>query len=224
MRSSLLPLLMVFLGLAACAGQGLPRLPELAPGGDRDQERRCAGIFPRGDWQLTHSIEFSLRGGHGSTVIGVTRLSGEEIGCALMTVEGFTLFAALYRPEEGIVVERAVPPFDAPSFAGGLLADVRLIFTAPEAAGLSTGTLPDGTPVCRYDGAGGGTLDLLAGTGGCWQLKSYDQEGLLARAVTARSCRPIGGAMIPASLELQRFGPAGYTLRMNLLAAEKTRG
>ena len=68
-----------------------------------------------------------------STVIGVTSLAGDEISCALMTVEGLTLFAAVFKTGAEPEVRRAVPPFDRPGFARGLMADVRTIFVQPPA-------------------------------------------------------------------------------------------
>ncbi|MDP1992798.1 MAG: hypothetical protein Q8K00_17440, partial [Syntrophales bacterium] len=45
---------------------------------------------------------------------------------ALMTIEGFVLFAA--ESGETLVVNRAVPPFDSPGFSKPMEEDIRLAF------------------------------------------------------------------------------------------------
>ncbi len=219
--------------LAACAGPRLEPLPRLtaAPGGAAD---RCAAVFPQGRWQMLHAIEFRLADGTSGNALGVLIVDGHSLSCALTTVEGLTLFEARSNGAAEPEVVRALPPFDNPEFARGLLRDVRTLVQPPP--GLRThGTLADGTPVCRYD-AGQTVTDLLPQADGCWQLFTYDEQRILrtdgcqptdprrehrqTRAVAARSCERIGEAILPRDLELRGYAPSAYTLHLRLLSAE----
>jgi hypothetical protein len=217
--------------LAACASPRLPRMIASAPGLAAD---RCAGFFPQGRWQMIHAIDFHLADGTSGNALGVLILDGRSLSCALMTVEGLTLFEARSTGEADPEVLRALPPFDNPEFARGLLRDVRTLVQPP--LGLSHyGTLADGTPVCRYD-AGQTITDILPQADGCWQLFIYDEQNILrtdgcqpadprrehrqTRAVIARSCERIGEANLPRRLDLRGFAPSAYTLNLRLLSAE----
>lgn len=212
-------LLILLLGLPGCAAQQ-PSLPELTPGTGAGEERGCAAVFPQGRWEFVHTIEFSMADGSGATVLGVTSLAGEEIACALMTVEGFTLFEAVYREKGGLEVRRAVPPFDKPAFAAGLMDDVRTIFRAPSSAKVQYGRVADNIPTCRYIGVEGRITDILPAMDGCWQIRTYGADQAMRRSVTGRSCRKEGESLIPEYLELKGFGPTHYTLKMTLIHVE----
>ena len=220
MRAAALLLLILAAGLAACTATGRNHLPELTaaakPGGEQGYE----SVFPRGHWQFAHAIDFSMADGTGSTVIGVTSLDDKSIACALTTVEGFTLFAAVYHQGKGLTVERAVPPFDKPAFAEGLMADVRTIFLAPPAAVIRYGRTADGLPTCRATWPDGRISDILPEVNGCWQIQTYTPEQTLERAIVGRSCRKKGDFLIPEYLELKGFGQTGYTLKMTLIHAD----
>ena len=154
--------LLAALLLASCAPRAEHRLPELVDVQSDGRQQRCEAVFPAGSWQLVHSLEFSSAGGFAGTVIGVTVVDPPDLSCALVTVEGVTLFEATGGADEEVVVERAVPPFDRPGFAAGLLADVRSMFIAPPDQGVTFGLLPDGRPVCRYFAADGRVTDIAA--------------------------------------------------------------
>lgn len=220
--------------LAACAGprlEPLPRMTVSAPGVAVD---RCAALFPQGRWQMTHAIEFRLADGASGNALGVLILDGQNLDCALTTVEGLTLFEARSQGDGSLEVLRALPPFDNPEFARGLLRDVRTLMQPPPGLG-RYGTLADGTPVCRYD-AGQTITDILPQADGCWQLFTYDEQRILrtdgcqpadprrehrqTRAVAAHSCERIGGAVLPRRLDLRGFAPSAYTLNLRLLSAE----
>ena len=221
MKLSFFPLLILpLVGLVACAGESRMTLPVLAATQDESVAKACAAVFPRGRWQFIHAIEFSQAGGSGSTVLGVTSLDGDEIGCALMTSEGFTLFTAVAKADGGLEVRRAVPPFDRPGFAEGLMRDVRMIFLPPSAAKVRYGRLADKTPVCRYTGAEGRITDILPGEDGCWRINSFSPDAVRDRALVGRSCRGVGDVQVPGYLELQGFAPRGYTLKMTLVNPE----
>lgn len=223
-RGSLFPLyIFLFIGLAGCAPQKPVSLPELAATGNEAGHNACTAVFPRGRLQFVHSIEFAMADGPASTVIGVTSLAQDEISCALMTVEGLTLFEATFITGAEPEVRRAVPPFDRPGFAVGLMRDVRTIFVQPPAEDMLYGKLADNTPVCRSTAADGRITDIMPAGDGCWRITTYTPELVIDRSVVARSCRKNGGALIPEYLELTGFGREKYTLRMKLITAEELR-
>ena len=220
---ALLSLLSFLLLLCSCASEHPGRLQPLAPDPMRPLEqaelkKKCAAVYLQGKWQFVHAIEFSMAGGGGSSVLGVTVVDGNSLSCALMTVEGFTLFEA--RLTDRLEVDRAVPPFDRPGFAEGLMEDVRALFVRPEGSGVRYGRLADGAESCRMTGPDGAVTDILPLENGCRQIKTYDAEGLLTRTITGRSCRKAGSTVIPEALELTVPGPAGYTLKMTLLSVD----
>jgi len=218
-------LLAIVLSLAACAAERPRPLPALLTvQQEMPATGECAAVFPLGEWQFVHSIDFSMRDGSGGTVVGVTRLAGDTIACALVTVEGFTLFEAVLQKDGLLDLRRAVPPFDKPAFAQGLLEDVRAIFRAPLAHSILSGQTTDNIPVCRYAGVDGRTTDVLRTRDGCWQIRTHGPDQTMERAITGSSCQEMEGALIAGRLELEGFGPAGYTLKMTLIQAEKVNG
>jgi len=224
--SIVVSLLLILVVLAGCAGEKQARLPvlqleELVVIQPNDQ---CAAVFPQGKWQFVHSIEFTMKNGAGSTVIGVTNLTGTDIECALLTVEGLTLFEAIYHGKKSIEIRRAVPPFDQPGFAAGLLDDIRAIFLPPAGLKLQVRQLADGSSVCRYQesmrDAGDRVVDVLLDGDDCWEIKGYNADLIMDRSIIGRSCTKNGSSFIPEFLELQSYGRNGYTLKMTLLHAE----
>lgn len=221
MKRRLLCLSVALFGLVACAGEQRLRPPELTGMEDGRETQACAAVFPEGKWQFVHSIDFAMPDGSGSAVLGVTNLAGDDLECALITVEGLTLFEAVFRHDGSTQVRRAVPPFDGPEFAKGLLRDIRMIFQPPPGIMTAGGRLPDGSPVCRYIGADEGLVDVLPESDGCWQIRSYTADKQPDRTIVGRSCRQQDAHPIPDNLELQAYGLAGYTLKMTLIRAER---
>lgn len=206
--------------MVACAAEKHPGPPELASAAYALEENACTDIFPSGSWQFVHSIDFSMADGAGSTVVGVITLNEKDIECALVTLEGLTLFEAVFYHDKTMAIGRAVPPFDKPGFARGLFRDVRMIFLPPPGALLQTGRSPGGTAVCRYGSPGQGVVDVLPGADNCWQIKSYTPELAPDRWLIGRSCRKIGSSPVPDYLELQSLGRNGYTLKMKMIRAD----
>jgi hypothetical protein len=214
--------------LAACAGSRPELLPGMTASAPGLAAGRCAALFPQGRWQMTHAIDFRLADGTSGNALGVLILDGRSLSCALMTVEGLTLFEARSAEAEELEVLRALPPFDNREFAGGLMRDVRTLFQPPRGLG-QYGTLVDGTTVCRYN-AGQTITDILPRTDGCWQLFTYDEKSSLrtdpyrehrqTRAITARFCERTGEVILPRRLDLSGFAPSAYTLSLRLLSAE----
>ncbi len=236
MRHSLLFGLTMALLLTSCAlNQGKP-LPKLAPANGSGEIRQlCAMVFPQGRWQMVHTIAFRMADDTSGNALGVVVLNNREIKCALMTVEGLTLFEARSAEEDELEVMRALPPFDKPAFATGLMRDVRAIFQPPPGQ-VHYGTLADGTLLCRYP-YGHTVTDILPQKDGCWQIHTYSEhtslrtdgclpadprrEQLRDRTITAQSCSPVASTNLPHFIELIGSGPAGYTLNMRLISAER---
>ncbi|HKJ63780.1 MAG TPA: hypothetical protein VJ969_00135 [Desulfopila sp.] len=202
-----------------CADRGrdLSRLPALS--GEFAVED-CNSLFPARGWQFVHSIDFTMDNGYGTTVLGVTTLEPARIRCALLSVEGFTLFEALFDRNTGLTILRAVPPFDTAVFAEGLIADIRTIFLPPPGE-MHPGLTQDGKRICRFTSAEGRIGDIIIADEKCPQIQTYSPDGLLKRLVTGRDCRRSRAGLIPRSLELHSYGRTGYTLKMNLLRTDK---
>jgi hypothetical protein len=215
----------LLLGLVACAAEKQPRLPQLVGVAESLGKDDCAAVYPQGKRQFVHAIDFVMQGGSGTAVVGVTSLNGNNIACALVTVEGLTLFEAVFRHDESFKVKRAVPPFDAPEFATGLIGDIRAIFQPPPGHGnrgqlLLPAPAAGLTAVCRYKDPAGGVVDVLPDVGGCWQIRSYTPDGVMDRTIVGRSCREQGTGLIPDYIELKTYGRTGYTLKMTLIRAD----
>jgi hypothetical protein len=203
--------------LCSCARHDRETVPELTMTRvDRDLPARCAALFPVGEWQFVHAIAFHMADGRNGSAIGVLVLSDGEIRCALTTVEGLTLFEATLTAA-GLDVHRALPPFASTEFAAGMMDDIRTIFRLP--AGTARFGLLDGNPVCRHV-AGERVTDIEPQADGCWSLAVY-QGRFRSRSIQAASCRQVEGFTIPGKLALAAAGPAGYTLNMQLLSAER---
>jgi hypothetical protein len=204
--------------VASCAKVPKEVLPDFVPSAGEGRVRAaCTALFPTGRWQFVHSIAFHMAKGVNGTAIGVVVLSGKEIRCALMTVEGLTLFEARSAGDGDMEVVRAIPPFDNRDFAAGLMQDIRTIFRPPPGT-VRYGDIADNTAVCRYS-ATDKVTDVLPRQDGCWSIYTYSDR-IRARSIHARSCRTVASMQIPESLELLASGPAGYSLNMTLISAE----
>jgi hypothetical protein len=202
------------LALSACA-----TLPPLEPPyGEEEIELP----FPRGRWQLVHRIEARFKGNHKALMMGALELDSVtgHLTCALMTVEGFTLFSA--SETDRLEVTRAVPPFDGPGFAQGLMTDLRLLFFPPADAPTQTGSL-EGRPVRRFVHADGPTTDVIAQTAGQYQIDRYDADGRpIRRAVLRMRPSSAAGQGLAGEILLEALDDAGYTLRLDLIDAVPT--
>jgi len=221
MKLSVVLIVILFSSLSACTSGNITPIPELVQTNDATIKSGCDGIFPKGSWQFVHAIDFSLKNGRESRVIGITTLAGDAVGCALLTIEGFTLFEARYRDGRPIDIVRAVPPFDKPAFAEGLLRDVMTIFQEPATENVQYGRSVDNLPVCRYIDDGRRVTDIERTVGGCWQIKTFQgAERVMSRLVSGRSCRMRDGYLLPEYIELKGIGQDDYTLKMTLINAE----
>ncbi len=211
--------LLLFFLVASCSMSKRANLPEIAPLPDgRGSGHSLPAIFPVGRWQLVHSIAFHLADGSRGSAIGVLIIDGKQIRCALTTVEGLTLFEAESVSGKPPKVSRAVPPFDKKGFAAGLMNDVQTIFQLPSGQ-VEYGRLKNGKPVYRYAGISK-TTDILPQTDGCWTMKTY-ADRIVTRTVHARSCKTIDSTVLPEDITMVAAGPAGYSLKLHLIRAEK---
>jgi hypothetical protein len=216
-------LALLLTGCGVSTQQLQPLTSDLTGTARQEAARRCAAVFPQGKWQFVHSIEFSMADGSGSSMLGVTVLDTDSLSCALMTTEGFTLFEA--RMTDTLQVLRAVPPFDKPEFAKGLMRDVQAIFIRPRGQNQQYGKLTDSMNCCRTTAIDSRlTTDVLFTENNCWQINTFDNQQKMIRSITARSCKEIGSTVIPDQLDLTVPSPAGYTLKMTLVDAVPGQG
>lgn len=204
--------------LAACARQPTHVPPEVAPVVGDTLNASCLAVFPRGRWQLVHQLEFSSAKRFSGRLIGVTVLTAGGLHCALVSVEGVTLFEARADHAQTLEVLRAVPPFDRPAFAAGLLADLQLLFQPPPGT-LQPGRLPDGRGVCRSHAGDGRVVDILPPVDGRWQIREYHLDRDRSVAVEAVADDRPGRSGIASSLVVQVSGEADYKLDITLIEA-----
>ena len=199
--------------LASCTTLPSITLPDQAS--LPDTVHRCGRPFLHVPYRFVHAIEFTVPGGGMGTVVGVTMFdpASEVIRSAIMTIEGFVLFDARY--EEGVRVNRAVPPFDKEQFANYMMEDIRLMFLAPRGRLAHAGLLADGSSVCRYEGEGM-VVDVIVHEDDAWEIATYAGGQKPLRKVRASSVRD----GIPEMLELSAFGFREYSLRLKLISAE----
>ena len=195
------------------------RLPAIVPVTGADPcgpIEGCSRIFPTGKWQLLHTIEANLPGGRRSVMMGLTVLSSRlrSNRSVIMSLEGFVVFDG--EVNQGLKVHRALPPFDSPGFAGGLMGDIRLIFFKPEGAAAKCGKLTDGSTVCRYQNPDGGFVDMVLRSTGTCESRRYDREQRPIRIVRVPADARTGDGM-PQTIELTAQGKQTYKLVMTLL-------
>jgi hypothetical protein len=204
--------------LASCAGMHHGRQLQLIEISVSERQfSPCLQAFPDGQWQLVHAIAFRMAGGVQGHALGVLVLTEEEIRCALMTMEGLTLFEARFRGEAVPEVSRALAPFDNPEFAAGLMRDVRTIFRRPPGTA-QYGKIATGEAVCRYI-SDGKVTDILPGEDGCWRIITY-ADTVATRIIHAHACTKDAGTVLAGFLTLTAPGVDGYTLSMELVHAD----
>lgn len=206
----------VLLLLLACTH--LPPITPLSAAPPSGLGQESCRIFPDGKWQFLHSIRAEMPGGMNFVMMGLTVMSSRlrTSRSVIMTLEGFVVFDGEY--DQHLIVHRALPPFDSPHFAGGLMDDIRLIFLEPDGPVLGVGELENGSVVCRHAAPDGGTVDIGLQRDGSWELRRYDPAQRLTR--TVRSLPGAGKkAGFPEALELAARGDQTYKLVMRLVEA-----
>jgi hypothetical protein len=205
--------------LTACS-----RLPEILEDPTRlpkPSESSCLSSFPRGQWQLQHAIEATVKGRKMGKLIGAMVLNAHQrtIQCALMTIEGLVLFSARYDGQ--LTVDRAVKPFDRPGFAGGLMDDLMLMFLVPEGQG-QFGRTTDNDVICRYPYPKNYITDIIVQDPDRWRIKRYDTRGRLLRTVSVdrgNMARYSGRSGIAQQITLESCSGDNYRLELRLIEA-----
>ncbi len=196
--------------LVSCAA-----LPAVLP--PADQTMTCPSPFLTEKTRFIHAIEARMSGETKAVMIGVTLADPalRTLSCAIMSPEGMVLFEAFFGPS-GMIVNRALPPFDAADFAGNMMDDIALIFLKPSGAVTQKGVLAAGEAVCRQHKDQGGWIDVLQRRDGRIQVRRYSEGGSLKRSVTLA-----GGVLTPYSIiELHASELVNYTLMMTLIESE----
>lgn len=214
--------LLLLMGGLVLSCAGLPTLQQTAGPASAEENPACQALYPKGKWQLLHTLEADLPGNRKGFLMGLTKLSSQERSarCVIMTLEGFVLFDARYEGE--VKIERAVAPFDNPAFAHGVMADIRLIFFKPLSDETTTGRLADGATVCRHRLPDGHVIDVVQRGGTLWETRLYQSNHRLKRIVkTMRMENPPPGAPwgIADKIELTALERPGYKLVLDLVEA-----
>jgi len=177
----------------------------------------CPAPFLKKTCRFVHAIEARVGGRTQSQMIGVTLVEPDtrSVSCAVITVEGMSLFEAETNPQ-GIKVERAVPPFDSGDFASNMMEDIGLIFLAPEGALQNRGYLADGSKICRYLNENGEWIDVVEDPSGDTQIKRYSSSEALKRSVRFSK----GSKQKYQRIELDADETFDYFLLMDLIEAQ----
>lgn len=177
----------------------------------------CPHPFLKERYRLVHAIEVRMAGNTQSAVIGITLADPltRSVSCAIVTAEGMVLFEA-ESTQDGIKVNRALPPFDSESLAKNMIEDIKLIFLAPAGKIQEKGYLSDGSAVCRYLEEDGDWIDVTDNESAGTQINRYSSSGALERHIffnkTAKN--------IYQSIELRANETFDYSLLMTLIEAQ----
>jgi hypothetical protein len=198
---------------------GCAHLPTIAPARSTSESQAiaaaCRAAFPEGWWGASHSIDATLPFGNNALLIGATSTKKDGMHYVLMSPEGVALFDASVIGG-AIRVRRALPPFNRPGFAEGLVGDVRAAFSAPEGAPTAVGLGESGSGMCRWRSRAGTTTDVeLSGAKPRW-IRSFDGSALVREVALSGEAE---AGFFPGLL-LRVPGMAGYTLRMRLISHE----
>ncbi len=185
----------------------------LSPGSPEDLPG-CYAIFPAEPWESVHKIEADLRGAS-SFLIGVTKGEPSErtLQSVLLSPEGFILFDAV-RTDNGIVVRKAVAPFDSPAFAQGLMEDVTLLFLPPKAKPTGWGKETNGTMICKWENPENPHTEITGSMERGWSILRRDKYGEVMKEIVLSGPFLNG---LASCVEYRAFKPAPYTLRMTLI-------
>ena len=211
----LIPILLVTLALSACAS--VPILKPLDPALKTAVEEGCRRPFLFSKYRLVHALETVLPDGKKETAIGIVVADPmtRRFQMALMTLEGFVLFAA--ESGETLVVNRAVPPFDSPGFSKRMEEDIRLAFFLPAKEPLAWGRGEGGETVCRFGRPDGGFVDVSTAGNGSVEIRLYEEGGGLRKRVAIPSFNRDG---LAERIEIRSEAWPSYTLHLRLIESE----
>jgi hypothetical protein len=210
-----IPTFLVAVALSGCAS--LPSLKPLDPALKTAVEEGCWRPFLSSKYRLVHALDTVLPDGKKGTAIGILVADPltRRFQTALMTLEGFVLFAA--ESGETLVVSRAVPPFDSPEFARSLAEDIRLAFFPPGKEPFAWGRQEGGENVCRFGRPNGTIVDISAADSGTVEIRLYEEGGELRKKVTIPSFNRDG---LAEKIEIRRNIWPPYTLHLRLIESE----
>ncbi|RTZ95459.1 MAG: hypothetical protein DSY90_13475 [Deltaproteobacteria bacterium] len=210
--------------LGGCTG--IPRMVPLYPLETILEKPDCRQPFAKNQWQFVHTIRMET-GRKASFFSGVITVdpAAESVRCTLLTLEGLVLFdARLTRGKPEVI--KAVPPFDRPALATGILTDVGLIFLSP-AGPPETGRTGSGDIVCRFGAPQQGIVEVVPArdrSDRSWQIRKYDENGRVVREVVTGTSGRWEGAetlFIPDTFTLTATGSRGYRLHFRCLSSTR---
>jgi hypothetical protein len=209
-------IVVLFAILLAASCAHLPLLDPVNANQAQAAAERCKQAFPAQPWRATHTIFAALPFGQNGQLIGVTAVGSEGLHSILLSPEGISLFDGVQKSGQGLVVHRAVPPFDRPDFAESLMADVGNAFLSPAGPPVAIGTYKTGETVCRWSPPGGEITDVELGSDGPRTIRTY--RGLSA----TREILLVGTATngFYPLVVLRVRGSGGYELEMRLVDRE----
>jgi hypothetical protein len=208
------PLLLVGV---ACA-----HLPELTPFAEDGKAvaEKCRSAFPHQPWRATHTIFATLPFGAHGALVGVTAVDPGGLRAVLLSPEGISLFDGLQNNrnplDPKLRVDRAVPPFDRPAFAAGLMADVGHAFLPPAGEPTVVGRDRSGATVCRWIPERGDSTDVQLGPDGPRAIRTFNRTRL-SREISLLGTPTQG--LFPLVI-LSVPGTGGYGLEMRLVDHE----
>ena len=199
--------------LCACASA---QRPIILPAGS-EHRQRCSLPFPVAPVRFINAIEARLPDGKKMTLIGITVIDpgGRAVRAAIMTIEGLLLFDAA-AGNGGIILYRALPPFDGPEFRSALLRDVQFLLLAPAGEPRQCGIVQSGASICRYGLSGGMTIDIIVNPDNSWELQEYKNGPGAIR--TAKGAAAVGG--LPGAVDVLVLQPQPYSLQLRTISAE----
>ena len=195
-------------------GCASPPKKTLAPGSPDDLPG-CYVIFPGEPWESVHRIEATIRGGGSSSLLGVTKgePSKHRLQSLLLTPEGFILFDAELS-EAGIVIQKAVAPFDSPAFARGLMEDVSLLFLPPQGKPMAWTKETDGTMICNWEDRDTSHTEISGSMESGWRILLQNKKGKAIKEIVLNGPFVNG---LASGVELRALKPTPYRLRMTLV-------
>jgi len=211
----LIPLLVSMMALGGCAG--LPPLKPLDPSLETAALEACRRPFLREKVRLVHELKAVMPGEREGQAIGVLLADPgtSSFQSILMTIEGLVLFDI--ESGQGLIVHRAVPPFDAPAFARRMAEDIGLAFFSPGERPSAWGREEGGAVVCRFERAGGELVDVLEEENGAMEIRIYGAGQELRKKVSIPHLARPG---LAEELEIRGTAWPSYSLHLRLIEAE----
>ena len=211
----LIPLLATVLVLGGCAV--LPPLKPLDPSQEPATLEACRRPFLTEKYRLVHELKAVMPGEREGQAIGVLLADPQtgSIQSVLMTIEGLVLFDI--ESGRGLIVNRAVPPFDAPAFARRMAEDIGLAFFSPRGKPAAFGREEGGAAVCRFTRPGGEAVDVLTAEDGAMEIRLYGAGQELRKKVIIPHLERPG---LADELEIRGAGWPSYSLHLRLIEAE----